>query len=234
MKRFAKVVAGVLSGLFTVIPFCLMISALLGYSLSLTDYVAFSVICIGFTVLTLVAVLVKKEAFADKVCTVLFAVSLPLSNFNWLFYLYKCEAVYPIVCMLAVFVCVVVINASLIKRTKYKVLLSSLNVTHFICVAFLAVVVLFFSQFSTVDVFKTVKSPDGIRYADVIVVDEGALGGSTVVEVSKKRKLELFLLKFEEKGKRIYIGDWDEHKDIDVFWKNDNCLIVNSSEYIME
>jgi hypothetical protein len=72
-------------------------------------------------------------------------------------------------------------------------------------------------------VIQTLPSPGGTYEARVIDVDEGALGGSTIVEVERNSWLA--------RPKRIYLGEWLEYETMDIYWKNDDCLVINGKEY---
>ena len=75
----------------------------------------------------------------------------------------------------------------------------------------------------TKTVVQTLPSPDGTYEARVIDVDEGALGGSTIVEVERNGWLA--------RPKRIYLGEWGEYETMEIYWKNDDCLVINGKEY---
>lgn len=72
-------------------------------------------------------------------------------------------------------------------------------------------------------VVQTLPSPEGGYEARVIDVDQGALGGDTVVEVQKVGSLT--------KAKQIYIGEWGEFKTMEIYWKSEHILVINGKEY---
>lgn len=72
-------------------------------------------------------------------------------------------------------------------------------------------------------VVMTLESPDGTYVAHVIDNDQGALGGATIVKVQKTKGFK--------KSRRIYIGEWGEHRTMDIYWKDDRCLVINGVEY---
>ncbi len=80
-------------------------------------------------------------------------------------------------------------------------------------------------------VIKTVKSPKEKHYAQVIACDQGALGGNTLVYVCES---EPFIFKIKRLPKKIYQGEWGEFEDMKIYWKEDNCLVINSAEYEIE
>lgn len=75
-------------------------------------------------------------------------------------------------------------------------------------------------------VVDTVHSPENTYYAEVIDSSQGAMGGNTFVDVHKT----------EGKGspQRVYSGDWGEYEDMEIYWKDDTCLVINGVEYEIE
>ena len=105
-------------------------------------------------------------------------------------------------------------------------------VVSFVFVSFLSGMCLLFCNFGSNTVVKTVDSPDGSQYAEIISVDQGALGGSTVVNVNKYNKnLSLLLFNISKKPNRVYIGEWGEFEDMDIYFKNEECLVIDGTEY---
>ena len=80
-------------------------------------------------------------------------------------------------------------------------------------------------------VVQIVESPSGKYYAQVIDSDQGALGGDTLVDVDEKSGINVILFKIEKKPQRVYSGDWGECNDMQIDWKDDDCLIIHSTEY---
>lgn len=78
---------------------------------------------------------------------------------------------------------------------------------------------------------KTVESPSGKYYAQVIDSDQGALGGDTLVDVYQDCEKTALIFKVDKKPQRVYSGDWGEFENMQIDWKDDNCLVINSVEY---
>lgn len=91
-----------------------------------------------------------------------------------------------------------------------------------------------FGNITEKTVIKTVTSPNETHYAQVISVDQGALGGNTVVKVFENSDIDLFLFTLKDKGERVYLGKWGEHESMKIYWKDNNCLVINSDEYKIE
>lgn len=234
MKRLAKIIACTLFVIHSFIPAILMFSNLFGFSFSLTNYTAFAGICVFVSAFTLVVVLIKTELFHGRIYSVLFGFSLPFCAIEWLFFLSKCGISFSIVFMLISFICVMVINVILIKSKAKKIFLSVSTAVSFLFITLFAVVFIFIDSIGASTVLDTIQSPDGVYYADIIDVDQGAFGGNTVVEVSKKRKADILIFRFEEKGKQMYIGEWNEYEDMEIYWKQNDCLVIDSEEYTVK
>lgn len=90
-----------------------------------------------------------------------------------------------------------------------------------------------FIGFTSRTVMNTIDSPSGKYYIEVIYADAGATGGSTLVEVNEKCKIDLVILKITKKSRIIYNGRLNEYKNMEVYWKDDNCVVINSKEYML-
>ncbi len=93
---------------------------------------------------------------------------------------------------------------------------------------------LIFGGFGENTVVQTVESQSGKCCAEVIDSDQGALGGNTYVNVYEKCIMKTPVLTVQKKPKQIYSGKWGEYKKMQIYWKDDNCLVINSVEYEIE
>ncbi|MBE6737691.1 MAG: hypothetical protein IKB72_03190 [Ruminococcus sp.] len=83
-------------------------------------------------------------------------------------------------------------------------------------------------------VIKSLESPKGTYYAEVISSDQGALGGDTIVKVHSFEEIDNLFFRINKKAQTVYFGEWYEYEDIGVYWKDDNTLIVKQKEYQIE
>ena len=72
-------------------------------------------------------------------------------------------------------------------------------------------------------VVEKIPSPGGNYYAEVIDSNQGAMGGNTFVDV---REQGLF-----KESVRIYTGVYGEFNSMEIYWKGENCLVINGVEY---
>ena len=98
-------------------------------------------------------------------------------------------------------------------------------------IGFISFIFLIFGNIGQNTVVQTVESPSGKYYAQVIDSDLGALGGDTLVDVYEKSGINAILFKIEKKPQRVYFGEWGEFNNMQIYWKDDECLIINSTEY---
>ncbi len=101
-------------------------------------------------------------------------------------------------------------------------------------IGYFSFIALIFFNIGQNTVVKTVESPSGKYYAQVIDSDQGALGGDTFVDVYEKSRINAVILKVEKVPQRVYTGDWGEFENMQIYWKDDGCLVINSNEYEIE
>lgn len=122
-----------------------------------------------------------------------------------------------------------------IKYVKpFALKLAPLAVAAFLCLPMLfSCFFLAVGDFGQRTVVETVSSTAETYYAEVVDHDQGALGGSTSVIVRKRKPVVVNAIVFsvEKEPKSIYVGGWGAYEDINIYWKNDSSLVVNSVEY---
>lgn len=75
---------------------------------------------------------------------------------------------------------------------------------------------------------QTLTSPDRNYRAEVIDVNEGALGGATIVEVYDLRKqFDGIVFLFQKEPQIVYDGDWGKFKTMRVEWESEQVLMIN-------
>ncbi len=99
---------------------------------------------------------------------------------------------------------------------------------------FISFLVLVFGDFGENTVIKTVESPDESYYAEVIYADQGALGGDLFIRVCEDKGFNVLIFKVKKKPVTVYTGEISEMSHMKIYWKNDDCLIINSKEHKMK
>ena len=86
-------------------------------------------------------------------------------------------------------------------------------------------------DFVSVKTLQTLDSPDSKYVASIIERDEGALGGSTTVDVCENFKVSLLLFEIRKKSRSLYEGHLGEGDNLKVYWKDNETLTINSLDY---
>lgn len=103
---------------------------------------------------------------------------------------------------------------------------------------FLVPLILFFAMTAMTDfvmstVVESVHSPEGRYEALLIDVDEGALGGSTVVDVRDNDAIiDMGILRFG-RMKCVYLTDWGAYEDMQLSWLDEHTLLIDGQPYSM-
>lgn len=211
--------------LFYITESFLPIINLLGYRID-TNYVVFAIVCMSVAVSATVFNFkskVSKKGIAKSIFDLLL---LFIAFDNYVLCMDKTPRPVVIVCILICFVCCIIISLSNNSLSKFKYPIAVLSVLLFI----FALILTAFSFYVKTETVLSVDSPSGNYYAEVIDTDQGALGGSTHVRVIKRIVKTPVLTLSSYKG-IVYDGPWGMFKDMDIYWENDNCLVINSEEY---
>ena len=82
------------------------------------------------------------------------------------------------------------------------------------------------------EIVDTVYSPNGRYRAELLDINEGALGGDTVVLVYDERgSLDMGFCTLQKEPKIAYTGPWGVFKDMELKWDSDECLRINGKDY---
>ena len=236
MKKTLTVFSFVLFGLTLLFPVAYLVSRCLGYDFSLTSYPVYTIMLAAFTGLFVVLGFVFKITLESKAARVFLGINAPLSLINAAFLIYKCPETTEVVVILfaAVYVSACILLGILhVKNLSARFGVASASIAAFFLVGgLLFFAMLFGKHFGSVTVDRSMDSPSGKYRAEVVVYDNGALGGSTSVEVVETaRTFRALLFKVEKESQKVYWGGWSEHQTIEVRWIDDDRLEINSKEY---
>lgn len=101
-------------------------------------------------------------------------------------------------------------------------------------IGFFSMAVLLFGNIGQNTVVQRVESPSKQYYAQVVDRDQGALGGDTLVDVYERNGINMTFFQVKKKPQRVYVEEWGEYESMEVHWKNDKTLMMNSMEYTIE
>lgn len=228
MKKSVIGLIWLLSVLTILFPVGTLITACFGYVFKLISVTAYAVV---IAVLSVCAALACRSIPESKATQIILSVITPLSLLNAVFCIYECGRIIVVVCSFIPVVCCCFLSVKHGKPVKLKtvsLVLSAVTAMPIIC---FSIMVLLLNGFGRDTIVKTVNSPSGKYYAQVIDIDQGALGGDTCVDVYEKSAINAVLFKIEKKPQRVYSGDWGEFENMQIHWKDDDCLVINSVEY---
>lgn len=234
MKRTIAVSGAILFALVVVLPFGTLIFSCFGYTFQLERAAAFAIVTALFSFCSAVLSIKEKEACEGGMMKVLFALLAPLSLMNAMVYMFENSSIWVGAGM---FICIGCCLFLTIKHGNPLTLkITTLTVFAFMLlpICFLSFMALIFGNIGQNTVVQSIESPSGAYYVEVIDSDQGALGGDTLVEVYENKEIRTLVFKISRKPQRVYLGDWGEFDDMDIYWKDDSCLVINSVEYEIE
>ena len=234
MKKAVSILMCLLFVLTILYPAGVITTACIGYNFELISVSAFAVALAALSVCVIVLDLICKTTLENKVMRILLAIITPFSLVNAVFYIFECPQIWVIASVLLSVGCCCYLTVKYGKPLPLKIITLILSALMVLPIGFFSFIALIFGNIGQNTVVRTVESPSGKYYAQVIDSDQGALGGDTLVDVYQNSKINLLLFKIEKKPKRVYIGDWGEFENMDIYWKDDTCIVINNKEYCIK
>lgn len=216
--------------LFTVsfLPLLTLVLYPFGYSVSLAGYEILSAVS---AFICIVSGCLLKNHTPDKTDRIILSF-LPFIQFiNTIIYVVKSKSALTAVFMAVCFVSCAVISKKIIASDRAKIFSVISSSLMFVVIILFSFFTVFFGNFAVNTVVETINSPNGEYYAEVVDSDQGATGGSTIVYAKKSDCLNFPILKIEKIPQRVYLGEWREYETMDIYWKDEKSLIINSKEY---
>lgn len=230
MKKILSVFACVLLFLIVTVPITAAVSAIFGYRLTLLMPWVFAIAILVLTAATVMLSIIVKDDVDDRIVSIVFALLTPCALINTAFYVRSCGTLWLVASLLICVGCGYLTfrrGKPLAMRAGSLVLTASLLLP-MIFVCFLMLVA---GRTQANTVVKTVDSPNGAYYAQVIDNDQGAMGGNTIVNVYPNKGIDTPAFKIQKKHHKVYVGEHDDYKTMDIHWKDNSCLVINSTEY---
>lgn len=221
----------VLLVLTAIYPAGVFLAACFGYRFVLRSVPAFAIAIAVLSLCATIMAFVFKNTPESKVVRVLSALLTPLSLVNAMLCIVRCPEAPVAAGALLSAGCAFCLTIKLSEPSALKIVALVLSALMVLPVGFFSVIALLLGNFGQRTVVKTIESPDGTYYAQIIDSDQGALGGNTLVDVCEKSPLDLLLFRVEKKSQRVYSGDWGAYAEMQVFWKGNRCLVIDSVEY---
>jgi hypothetical protein len=173
----------------------------------------------------------KGKIIPNKLTKIFAAFALPLSLICAVFFV--SNAMENASFLFGIFILITILSAFSIflfypKNLALKI---TLGVISFLILLYLGVIVLL-NGFGSNTVVKTLNSPDNTYTAEIIDNDQGALGGSTLVQIQYNNKnLTVLFGEFIKHPKSIYYGEWGEFDSMNLKWENEYTLLINNVPY---
>ncbi len=239
MKKIALIFSCGLLGLNGIYPLAFLLFNLLGFSFEIKNTYVFSLTIAFMSLVAVILYLVFPEAFNCIATKILISVCLPLSLINGaaIFmsrndpFAYKLSLILSIIYIALPVLCYCFLTVKCVKPQAVKI--SSLAVSALLVfpLAFIMFLSVAFGDMDSVKVIRSVDSPSRKYCAEIIDADQGALGGNTLVRTYTRKKYEGLIFEIDRHPKRVYIGPWGEFNNMELSWKDDNTLLINSVEY---
>ena len=234
MKKVVSFFTWLLFILTTLYPAGVLITACFGYGFELISISAFAIVLAVLSVCIVALDNVHKNTLENKALRILLAIISPLSLINAVFYIFEYPKVWVIAGVLISAGCCFYLTIKYGKPLALKIIALVLSALMVLPIGFISFIFLIFGNIGQNTIVQTVESPSGKYYAQVIDSDQGALGGDTLVDVHEKSGINAIFFRIEKKPQRVYSGEWGEFNNIQIYWKDDECLIINSIEYIIQ
>lgn len=231
IKKVAFILILLLFILTALYPAGVLITACFGCSFKLISISAFAIVLAVLSVCIVILDRIYKNTLENRLIRILLAVISLFSLINAVF----CILGYPEIPVMAgvsisagcCFYLTIKYGKPLVLR-NIALILSAIMALPICFISFISLV---FGNIGQNTVVQTIESPSGKYYAQVIDSDQGALGGDTHIDVYEKSGINAILFKIEKKPQMVYFGEWGEFNDMQIYWKDDECLVINSIEY---
>ena len=233
MKKTVSVLICITAALIVMYPLGVLLTACFGYTFTLASVPVYAAV-IALTAVCAVAVsLIGKTRPDSKVILIILYVTVPLSFLHAVMTASACSRAMVVIFAAVTIACCLLLavrseGAGVLKKvTLIAAGVIALPACFFIIIGFIV------NSFGKTTVVRTAASPDGSFYAEVIDHDEGALGGSTLVEVYAK-PFNAGAFRIGKKPETVYKGAWGEFESMEIYWKSEHCLVIDSVEHKVE
>lgn len=233
MKKINSILIYLLFALTIILPVGTLATVCFGYRFELASITAFAVVIAVLSVCAVVLNRVYPLETDNKAIRIILSVIAPISLINSALFMLESHQISVIVSVSISAVCCSLLTVKHGKSDALKTTVLSLSALMALPVALFGLFILVFGNFGKNTVVKTVVSPNEKYYAQVIESDQGALGGDTFVDVCNNG-FDAIVFQINKKPQRVYKGGWGESEEMQIYWKDDSCLIINSTEYNIE
>lgn len=123
-------------------------------------------------------------------------------------------------------ICAAFLYSQFLPDRWYKYLTSTVCILITMVYLYLFGISLIFGQLGTQRVVQEAASPEGLKSAQLIDDDQGALGGNTFVYVRYRDILPLGFGGIRPDSTLVYRGRWGEFENLSLSWMDEKTLLV--------
>lgn len=233
-KKLLSAICYLMFGLQALLPLGVITAYCFGYLFSLFNYTVFSVSSAVISVFAVAVSSTDMKLYLKSMSKVLFGILPFVCAANWVCSIVLCSSGAVALSMLICFTCSIVLAELLSKPLALKIFSVVLSILLIVPLGFFSLFFMIFRGLAVNTVVETVVSPDGQYYAEVIDRDKGALGGDTLIDVYENKGINAVVFSVKKRPSRVYTGEWREYEVMNIYWENNNSLIINSKEYLFE
>ncbi|MBQ3528125.1 MAG: hypothetical protein IJA52_06195 [Clostridia bacterium] len=235
INKFLSILVCVLFVLVAFWPLGVIIAHFFGYSFSLFSYSFFSIVTAVVSAAAAVISFFADREHIKKVYSVLASIVPIILIANYCSSFVKCSSDdhFTIgIAMMIALLFAVILSLQVGKPVALNAVILATSLAVVIPIIIVSYIMSAFSGLgATNTVVETIPSPDGERWVEVIDNDQGALGGATVIRVCEDKGIDLFVFQAEKLPIKIYEGEWRAYEELDIRWKDNDCVLINSREY---
>lgn len=230
MKRVKLSIQWIFFAIACLVPVIEIGTFCFGYSLEIKRELGFSIVLMLTSICVVVWNSVCKNNNGNK-GAIIMALITPLSLFNVWIIAFDNFNIWVVLSLWISAGCSYFLTVKYGKPVVLKIITLVLSVLITVPIVVFTITGIVFNDFGRVTVVKTIESPNGNCYAQVIDNDKGALGGDTIVDVYEKKEFDGVVFKIYKTPKTVYTGSWGEYENMNISWENDDCIVINSKEY---
>lgn len=235
MKKTTSVLICVLSALLLFYPAGVVVAACFGDSFRLASVPGYAAAIALAAVCALILSLISECRAEAKAVQVLAAINSPLSLITAVFCLFACTGTGLGSSLLTAWCFVLTAGSCCFLTIRHgralRIAMLATAAALAVPIGYFSFLLVFWGNLGQDTVVRTVESPNGAYYAELIDSDQGALGGDTLVRVCETGGFDALVFRVEKKPQLVYRGDWGEFEDMELFWRSDECIVINGKAY---
>lgn len=214
-------------------PLLCLVTGFTDYHLVLHHGVVTALAVTAPAVVITVILCLGKDWFLTTVASILLAFSPILAVVGGFVFFIKSEDVIAGLVMFLNALGAFLLVGRLLQPLAFKAVALVISLLVAVPIGFFSFLLLMFSGLEPArTTIEEIPSPEGTYRASIIDSDQGALGGDTLVVVSKNEgAADLYFFAFETASQTVYVGEWLEYERMHVYWKNDEVLVIHGKEY---